>query len=134
MKYLAFSLLIGFIAISAWGFGVMSHKGVYMNNDCIASTVDNVICPQGAITTVKHHMSAYQTFFQVTPLSSASSLLLIGTLFLIGFVFLKNFLYINFFTHFLQFVRHRKKHPDLSLHQSKNIIAWLSLFELSPAL
>ena len=105
-----------------------------MNNDCIASTVDNVICPQGAITTAKHHMSAYQTFFQATPFSSVFSLLLVGTLFLIGFVFLKNFLYINFFAHFIQLVRSRKKHPDLSLHQPKNITAWLSLFELSPAL
>ncbi|MHB0978089.1 MAG: hypothetical protein ACYC1K_01605 [Minisyncoccota bacterium] len=134
MKYIASSLLIGFIAISVWGFGVMGHEGSYMTDDCIASSVDKVTCPQGAITTAEHHMSAYQTFFLAIPLSPAVSLMLFITLFFIGFVFLKNFLHLNFFAHFLQLVRYRKKNPDLSLHQSRSVTAWLSLFELSPAL
>lgn len=134
MKYLASSLLVGFIAISAWGFSTMGHKGDYMNNDCLASTVGNVICPQGAIMTAEHHVSAYRTFFQVTLLPLALFLLLTSTLFFLGFVFLKNFLYSNLFVHFLQLVRFRKKSSELSLHQSRSVTAWLSLFELSPSL
>ncbi len=134
MKYIALSLLIGFIAISVWGFGIMGHKGNYMTDGCTASSVDKVTCPQGVLATAEHHLSAYQTFFQAIPLSSAISLMLVITLFLVGFVFLKNFLYANFFTSSLQFVWYKKKNPDLSLHQSRSVTAWLSLFELSPAL
>ncbi len=133
MKYITFLLLTGFITISAWGFGYMGHKGNYMTDDCLASTVDKVVCPQGAFMTIEHHLSAYQAFFQVTPFSLSSSLLLIGTLFIVGFIFLKNFFYPNLFVHFLQLVKRRKKHPDLSLHQSRSVTAWLSLFELSPS-
>ncbi len=133
MKSLTLSLLIGFIAVSVWGLSVMRHEGSYTADGCIASAVDKVACPLGALTTAEHHMSAYQTFFQVLPLFPVISFLFVISIFFIGFVFLKNFVFTSLFAHTLQFIRHRKRNPSVSLHQSRNVTAWLSLFELSPA-
>jgi len=134
MKYVALSLLIGFIAISIFSFGFMNHGESHSTGDCIASVVDKVTCPQIGLATALHHISAYQAFSKaLTPLSASAYLLLMLVLIGASLIFSKYLFKKNYLGLYLQYVRYRKKEQKLNLRRSSKITAWLSLLENSPS-
>lgn len=134
MKYIALSLLIGFIAINIFNFGFMSHSKNHTTSNCIASVIDRVICPQIGFDTALHHIDAYQSFSKALILPSISAyLLLIIVLFGINFIFSKYLSRKKFLIPLLQHILHREYEQELNLHRPRKITAWLSLFENSPS-
>jgi len=134
MKYIALSILIGFIAVSIFSFGSMSHEEDHAISNCMASVIDKVACPQSALVVALHHISAYQTFFQTLPPSSLILFSLMFILLAIGYIFFKNFFSKSPPSQFLQYIRNKRNNPEPSLHQLRKITHWLSLFENSPSL
>lgn len=134
MKYIALFLLIGFITISVFSFGIMNHDENHGIGNCVASLIDKVVCPQIGLATVLHHLNFYQIFSE-TFLSSPVSVYMAMFLILFGAIFFlpkksldkKNLMLL------FQYSQYEKNKQELFLHEPRQITAWLSLFENSPS-
>lgn len=63
MKYLTLLVLVGFIAVGAFGFMGMSHDMGHGSGGCVASIVNtNALCPSDTILSALYHVSAYKSF------------------------------------------------------------------------
>ncbi|HEY4515353.1 MAG TPA: hypothetical protein VJJ22_04370 [Candidatus Paceibacterota bacterium] len=123
---------ITFLSLVFFGFALMTHfPGSNMVGDCPLSVVaGSSLCLQDNLGVVMHHISTYQSIFEI-PLENSmtaflSSILL--TLLLVIYILFDQF---TFYRTELQFVGHNKLIPLLSKKEDK-ITRWLSLLENSP--
>ncbi len=128
-KIIALFVLASFLAVIFFSLPMMRVEGGDMQAECPFSPMGVSVCPQEVFASAVHHISAYQSFLNVT-LHPSMALLLASLLFfaLVSFVL--------------------SKQPPLEMRpvlakrmfpsppadsQKRNIAEWLSLLELSPS-
>ncbi|MBI4094097.1 hypothetical protein HY417_03985 [Candidatus Kaiserbacteria bacterium] len=127
MKISAVALLVGVLAVGAFGFLGMNPD---MNHDggCIASLVNVATCPLEGLSSALYHMSAYASFSQAV-FTSSLILLALALLALLAFAGLRAGLPIPVHSRSALHARHVS-----SFAPRRKFIHWLSLFENSPSL
>lgn len=101
------------------------------SGECVASQVNATDCPVTVAGSVAYHIAALQALTGAV-IPSLFELLLAASL---GFVLLYKCLFEKTPYLKLEFLRGRLRNLDLAAaHGRQTIAAWLSLFELSPAL
>lgn len=129
-KILSLLIIISVLAIGIFGFTTMNH-GASHTVRCIASAVDNTLCPDNTTVMSVRHIQAFVAFFSVIPS--------------IPFVFLSTLLFVVFLSirflftkqsNFLvnQVLWQTQYNPEHQLAHPQKITRWLSLFENSPSL
>ncbi|MCR4274688.1 MAG: hypothetical protein NUW02_01410 [Candidatus Campbellbacteria bacterium] len=129
-KNIAIIVLVVFSMLVLFSFGVVAHEsGKQMTGDCPFSTAGATICPQDVLSVAIHHISAYNSFFNV-PTSFGLTALIISVLSVIATLFV--------ISPRLQlpsrlvFAHTVHTSPTVNSYTRK-IIQWLSLFENSPS-
>lgn len=129
MRYIAALLALGFIVITGFGFAAMNHDAGHTNPGCIASVIDNAICPKDALSIASHHLEVYQAFGNT--LVSPDAVLMLLTLAVLGLLLLLLdrgwFLIIPSLA--VAYTRHSPAPPK----NTAKITRWLALFEHSPS-
>ncbi len=130
-KNVAVIVLVAFSVLVLSGFGAAVHEsGKQMMGDCPFSTAGVAICPQDVLSVALHHISAYNSFFNV-PTSFGLMILVLSVLLMVAALFVV-FLWPPLLKQ--QFpVRILRDPPSVNSYDKK-IIHWLSLFENSPSL
>lgn len=130
-KLLSLLIIMSVLIIGVFGFTSMNY-GAKHTAGCIASAVDNTLCPENILAMSIHHIQVFVSFFSVVPSTPFIFLLaLLLILFLsIGFLFI-NHQYLALFN--LVFCRVQRD-PERQLSRPREITQWLSLFENSPSL
>ena len=77
MKLFAVLLLVGVLAVGAFGFLGMSPMTDHEAGNCVASLVNFVACPLEGLSSAIYHMQAYASFSQAVFSSSALLLALV---------------------------------------------------------
>jgi len=121
-KIITIFALLSFLATALFSFVGMTYGADGdMQGGCPFSTMGASLCPQNALPSVVHHLSAYQSFMSA-PLNLITVLLILTSL---VFVFLlQPFLY-------RRLVPISYSSPPFTSHNRK-MQRWLSLFEYSP--
>lgn len=133
MKYfIALIVILGIIGIGIFGFFIMNHDMNHSSGNCVASIINNTVCPSDAISAILHHITAYEIFSQA--IVNSTSFVIIATLLLLAIVVMlmvKMFLLtpLILFSEFL--VWRRDEH---SATNQRKLIRWLSLLKNSPAI
>jgi len=130
-KLISLSILLALISIGAFGAVAMSHdEGHDMDSNCIATKLDNAICPQGVFETAVHHVSALKIFGSALIVNNMFALLLFV------FVFALLYIVIRDFFHAYDFRESYNSEvcfaEERTSYDSKKLVRWLSLFENSP--
>lgn len=117
--------------VALFSFAVMmSSPDGRMSSDCLFSIVGTSLCPQGALAVAIHHISAYQSFFNVFVNFSLTATFF-GFLFLIMSAILV--LYISPPLFKPAVILDGLDDFPLAIPHNKKITRWLSLLENSPS-
>lgn len=124
-----------FIAfMSMFVFGITSITNMNMdqnaNNNCPIALGGDSTCPPGLLETTIHHLSIYQSFFNI--FISENVFLLASLIIFLAFLYLFNKRLIFEFN-ILDFSRCLYPKKKFRSFKSRKIIKWLSLFENSPS-
>jgi hypothetical protein len=123
-------VLVSFLVLVLFSFGAVMHEsGNQMTGDCPFSTVGGVLCPQNALAVAMHHISAYNSFFNI-PVSFGLTALLLSFLLALSIVHAVRIRPPRLEPYIV--VRIAYDVPPASSY-SKKINHWLSLFENSPS-
>ena len=124
-------ILISFLAVVFLGStAMMRGPNGDMQGECPFSVLGAPLCAKGTLPAVFHHISAYQSFFNIS--THSNIIILLFYLLLIAstiFIFFIDYFLYNPPTH----IRHVINSPPYIIH-NKKILRWLSLFENSPSL
>lgn len=129
-KNIAIIVLVSFLMIVFFSFTVILHESdLQMVGDCPFSAIGASLCPQNMLAVAIHHISAYNSFFNV-PTSFGLTAFIIFVLSVVAALFV---------------ISSRPRLPSRlvfahTVHTSlpvnsytRKIIHWLSLFENSPS-
>ncbi len=123
-------ILVSFLTVAFFGFAAMSRGADgSMQGDCPFSVTGASLCPQDALPGAIHHLSAYQSFLNV---SVDSAVVLLMSALLLAACLLILVVRPLLFRPLVQ-TNHFPYGPPLSARTQK-IISWLSLLENSPSL
>ena len=124
-------VLVSFLAVVFFSFAFMMYgPNGQMIDDCLLGAMGQSICPQGAVTTIIHHISAYHTFLNVFVGIGFSSLIISLLLAICAAPVIFSRL-LSLRTAFLARVLYNLQ--PVNLYRRK-ITHWLSLFENSPSI
>jgi len=124
--FLAISLL--FIAV--FGLTALDHSMSHQQSDCVVSIMTSAPCPTNLMSIVRHHLSAIQSFFNVTISTFIFSVILLIAVSMLALTYLFKFLFLR-----SQFITQRSRDYRFRFNLGKHkLISWLSLFELSPSI
>lgn len=129
-KIISSLILVAFLSLTFFSFVIMMHgQDGRMQGDCPFSAVGTSLCPQDTLAVVSHHISAYQSFFNIplSPNITVSILLLLLVtsaifILLISSPLLGSSVFVGYVSNFLPVFPNTRK-----------IIRWLSLLENSPS-
>lgn len=122
-------MLVSFLMVALFGFVAMSYgPDGRMQGSCLFSATGMAFCPQDALVVARHHISAYQSFFNVPAHSAA--MILISALLLAACI-------VAFAVRSPLFkppvlTNHFPYSPPVSA-RTRKITRWLSLLEHSPS-
>jgi len=134
MEHLISSLLIiSLIATGIFAFMFFNHDTSNQSGDCIATIIGGTICPTNIVSFVQHHISAFQTFFNISISTAFNIFIFLLTILLFAriFVFVDKNLFCLKADFFLQCLRDALFNNQLTRIR---LISWLSLFEHSPSI
>lgn len=122
-------LLVAFLLVAFFSFAAMSYApDGSMQGGCPFSTAGTPLCPQDALAVVMHHVSSYQSFFNVLVGSGFSALIIALCMAAIALALLATRTFIPTAP-----VRVWYESPP-AVSYNKKLTRWLSLFEHSPSL
>ena len=127
MKLFAVLLLVGVLAVGAFGFLGMNPMTDHEAGNCVASLVNFVACPLEGLSSAIYHMQAYASFSQAV---FSSSMLLLALVLLALLAHARGLM------RDLLPVAPRRRLPmreGLRVVLGHTFIRWLSLFENSPS-
>jgi len=121
-KIFTLVLVTVILTVSLFGFAYINHDG-----NCFLSLGDSSNCPPLSLGMVIHHIASYNSFFSVVTVSTVSLLILFLLFLFVGYIFS--------LTRRIETNRLDKLYllTNKDTFYSPQIIAWLSLFENSPA-
>lgn len=123
-------VLASFLALIFFGFAFMMRgQDGSMQGNCPFSAMGMSLCPQNALATVFHYISAYQSFLNVFTHSDIMTLIM-SLFFAVYAVFMFSlYLYLFKSQKFISFVYNSQTPAPYN----RKITRWLSLFENSPS-
>ena len=90
-KFLTFILIGATIGIAAFGFVLMTHNGMSIPGNCVATTINGgAICSDNPIASAIYHLQALQFFGTAVFSASLLSLLIMALAAIVIVGFLKN--------------------------------------------
>jgi|SRR3989344_3321462 len=124
-------ILTSFAVVALFGFSFMMHgSDGRMAGECPFLGAGISLCPQDALALIVHHVSAYQSFLNVS-VDTGLTILIVVSLFLSACALLVIFLHLpTLGPPASVFVAYD---PPLVDSYSRKITRWLSLFENSPS-
>ena len=130
-KIITSFILATFLMLVFFGALNMIHgNDGLMQGECPFSFAGTSSCIQNTVATAVHHISSYESFFNVTLVNTISVLL--GFLLLLISLFLMPFFNQKIFEILLRVKNHVYNFVPV-FQIEKKIIQWLSLFENSPS-
>jgi len=122
-------LVTSFLFIAVFGLKALEHNPAHPETDCAFSIMLNASCPLGINNVVGHHISAIQSLSNVPLNIFILSIILLAFVSLLSFSYLFQYLFLH-----NQFLTRRLQEYRFRLNSIQRwLIAWLSLFELSPS-
>ena len=129
-QIIALLVLVSFLTVVFLGLAVMMHQpDGRMQNDCPFSAMGASLCPQDVVAMAFHHVSAYNSFFNIPMRSGIASFIIFSLLFA-GAILM---IFRNVFTvESPRLVGVRYDSPPPTSWKRK-IARWLALHENSPS-